>query len=85
MSGAWREALGAFDRLEMEVEEYIPVDHERVLVLTKNTGQGKTSGFELGALRTRGANVFHLRDGKVTKLVAYWDRDRAVEAVGLSE
>ena len=85
MSEAWRAALGAFDRLEMEVDEYISVDGEHVLVLTTNTGRGKTSGFELGELRTRSANLFRIRDGKVTKLVAYWDRQRALEAVGLSE
>ena len=84
MGAAWREALGAFDRLEMDVDEYIPIDRERVLVLTTNTGRGKTSGFDLGELRTRSANLFHIRDGKVTKLMAYWDRDRGLEAVGLS-
>jgi ketosteroid isomerase-like protein len=85
MAEAWREALGAFDRLEMDVEDAISIDAERVLVLTTNTGRGKTSGFDLGELRTRGANVFRIRDGKVTSLVAYWDRDRALEAVGLSD
>jgi ketosteroid isomerase-like protein len=85
MGEAWREALGAFDRLEMDVDEYIPIDDERVLVLTTNTGRGKTSGFDLGELRTRGANLFHVRDGKVTRLVAYWDREQALAAVGLSE
>jgi ketosteroid isomerase-like protein len=84
MGEAWREALGAFDRLEMDVDEYIPIDDERVLVLTTNTGRGKTSGFDLGELRTRGANLFHVRDGRVTRLVAYWDREQALAAVGLS-
>jgi ketosteroid isomerase-like protein len=69
----------------MDVEEFIPIDRERVLVLTSNTGRGKTSAFEVGELGTRSANLFHIRDGKVTRLVAYWDRDRALEAVGLSE
>lgn len=85
MSDAWREALGAFDRLEMDADDCVSIDSERVLVLTTNTGRGKTSGFDLGELRTRGANIFHIRDGKVTKLVAYWDRDRALEALGLSQ
>ena len=84
MGEAWRKALGGFDRLEMDVEECVSIDRERVLVLTTNTGRGKTSGVELGELRTRGANLFHIRGGKVTRLVAYWDRDRALEAVGLS-
>jgi ketosteroid isomerase-like protein len=53
-----------------------------VLVLTDNTGRGKTSGFEVGEIRTKGANVFHIRNGKVTRLVAYWGRDRALADLG---
>jgi ketosteroid isomerase-like protein len=85
MTAAWREALSAFDGLDVRVERYLAIDDERVLVLMHNSGRGKASGFELGELQTRGANVFHIRDGKVTRLVAYWDRARALEAVGLSE
>ena len=41
---------------------------QRVLVLTRNTGRGKTSGLELGRMHTRGANVFVVGAGKVTRL-----------------
>jgi ketosteroid isomerase-like protein len=54
-----------------------------VFVLTRNTGRGKSSGVELGEMHTRGANIIHVRDGKVTKLVAYFDRDQAVADLGL--
>ena len=85
MSGAWREALAAFDGLDVKVERIgVPLDSERVLVLMHNTGRGKASGFDLGQLNNRGANLFHIHDGKVTRLVLYFERERALEAVGLS-
>ncbi|MGH2994302.1 MAG: hypothetical protein ACRDL1_12310 [Solirubrobacterales bacterium] len=53
-------------------------------MLTKNRGRGKTSGLELGRMPTRGANLFHVRGGKVTRLVLYWDRVRALAGLGLA-
>jgi hypothetical protein len=54
-----------------------------VLVLVHNTGRGKTSGLELGQMQTRGANLFHIGDGKVTKIVLYSDRAVALADLGL--
>jgi hypothetical protein len=54
-----------------------------VLVLAKNTGRGKSSGFKLGRIPTRGAIVFRVCDGKVTALFAYTNRDRALAELGL--
>jgi hypothetical protein len=34
-------------------------------------------GTEIGRLRTQGAILFHIRDGKVTRLVFYWESERA--------
>jgi len=85
MAGAWREALSAFQELRAKADEYRALDDERVLVLMHFSGRGKTSGLEVGDIQMKGANVFHVRDGMVTRLVTYWDRERAFADLGLRE
>lgn len=43
-------------------------------------GRGKASGLEVEG---RGAVLFEIRDGKVKRLVRYFDRDRALADLGL--
>ena len=84
MAEAWREVLRAWEELTAGAEEYRELDAEPVLVLTKNRGRGKASGLQLGEIQTKGANLFYLRGGKVIRLVAYWDRERAFTDLGLA-
>ncbi|MDQ6811803.1 MAG: nuclear transport factor 2 family protein [Actinomycetota bacterium] len=84
MADAWRNFLAAWEDLRAEAEEYREIDSERILVLAHNSGRGRTSGLQLAQMQTRAANVFHLRDSKVTRFVLYWDRDRAFADLGLS-
>jgi ketosteroid isomerase-like protein len=80
----WRDSLSAWEDLRVEsVEEYRELDDERVLVLHDLGGRGKTSGLELGLAQTKAATLFDLRDGKVTRLVAYPDREQALADFGL--
>ena len=53
------------------------------LVVYRRSGRGKTSGMEITEL-ARGAALFHIRDGKVTRIVAYFDSDRALADLGLA-
>ena len=85
MAEAWRDALSAFEELRSEADEYRALDDERVLVLMHFSGRGKTSGLEVGDIQMKGANLFHVRGGKVTRLVLYWDRERAFADLGLEE
>ena len=47
-------------------------------------GRGKGSGIEVETLGANGAGVFHMRDGKVTRIVAWWDQERAFADLGLA-
>ncbi len=85
MAATWREALSAFEELRVEADEYRALDDERVLVLVHFSGRGKTSGLEVGDIQMKGANLFDVRGGKVSRLVLHWDRERAFADLGLEE
>jgi ketosteroid isomerase-like protein len=84
MAEGTREWLSAWAEFRQEVDEYRELDDERVLVLVHRSGRGKTSGLELGRIRTNGACLFHVGAGKVTRLVFYLDRQRALADLGLA-
>jgi ketosteroid isomerase-like protein len=85
MAGAWREVLSLWEEVRVEVGDYRPLDDERVLALLTWTGRARGSGLDLAEVPWTGANVFHMRDGKVVKLVMYWDREKAFADLGLKE
>jgi ketosteroid isomerase-like protein len=79
MAQGLRDLLSATEDWRIEADEYRELDDERILVLLHAiSGRGKTSGLEVGHIRTNSAYLFHIRDGKVTRLVFYWDRERAL-------
>jgi ketosteroid isomerase-like protein len=78
-----REFLSAWEDLRAEADEYRELDNERVLVLAHWGGRGKTSGLDLGQMSTNVASLFHVGDGKVTRLINYVDRNRALADLGL--
>jgi len=85
MAASWQEWLSAWERFRLMVEEYRELDGERVLVLTRYSGRGKTSGADIGEMWTNSATLLYVRDSKVTKLVGYNSRDRALADLGLEE
>jgi ketosteroid isomerase-like protein len=79
---AW---LSAWEEFRVEPEEYRELDDERVLVLSHFSGRGKTSGLDVGQMGTKSAELFHVRGGKVTRLVLWAGREHAFADLGLSE
>jgi len=84
MAEGHRDFLRAWEDFRVEAEEYRELDDGRVFVLDHLSGRGKTSGLDLGQTRTMGAWLFQIRDGSVTKMVRYLDRDRGLADLGLA-
>jgi ketosteroid isomerase-like protein len=82
---AWREFLTSWDDFRAEAEEYRELDQERVLVLHHFGGRGKSSGLEVGKTTWKGASLFHIIDGKVTKLLLYAVRGHGLADLGQEE
>jgi ketosteroid isomerase-like protein len=85
MADAWRDFLDAWESVRTEVEEYRELpDGEHVLALVSAAARGKRSGLDLTELRWKGAQLFQIREGKVTRLVNYTDRAHALADLGLA-
>jgi ketosteroid isomerase-like protein len=85
MAAAWGKRLNTFADVRVEAEEYRELDDTQVLVLVRARGIAKTSGIDLDQIGgERTALLVSLRDGKVTRLAAYFDRDRALADLGLA-
>jgi ketosteroid isomerase-like protein len=85
LAEGFRSILDAWEGYGGEVDDYRELDDERVLVLVYRSGRGRTSGLELGAMQTKGADLLHISGGKVTRLVFYFDSEHAFADLGLSE
>jgi ketosteroid isomerase-like protein len=78
MAEGTRDWISAWQEARMEAEEYRELDDEQVLVFIRFSGRGKTSGLDLGKLEARGALLFQIQDGRVSRFVHYLSRDRAL-------
>jgi ketosteroid isomerase-like protein len=84
MAEGFRDFVSAWEEFRVEPDEFHELDSERVLVFSHFSGRGKTSGLELAQMRPKGAELFHVRGGKVVKFVLCWQRERALGDLGLS-
>ena len=77
----YREWLSAWENYEEKLEELIDAGESVISVLT-GRGRGRASGAEVEITT---AGVWTVRDGKVVRSVWFPTREKALEAVGLSE
>jgi ketosteroid isomerase-like protein len=85
MAAAWRAVLTAWRDYRAIAEEYGELDEGRVLVLAAFSARGRASNIEVRQVLARGASVVQIHDRQVTKLVLYFNRDRALADLGLEE
>jgi ketosteroid isomerase-like protein len=83
MPKGFRDWTSAWEDYRVEAEGCRELDEERVLVLTRSSGRGKTSGIEIAQMPTGGVMLFHVRSGQVARIVVYTNRDRALADLGL--
>ena len=72
----------SFEGLHAEVEEYIDASDERVFTWIRWTGRGRASGVDAD---WHLAIIYTMRDGKIVRAEEYFNREKALEAAGLSE
>jgi ketosteroid isomerase-like protein len=76
-----KEFESAWTEHNTEAEEIRAVDADRVLLISVEHFKGR-DGIEVEAPL---AAIFTLRDGKIVRWQAFWERQKALEAAGLSE
>jgi ketosteroid isomerase-like protein len=85
LADGYREWLAGWEEVRIRADDYFELDEERILVLVRGRGQGRMSGLDLGQLQPKGgANLFHVRDGRVTRLVLYYDSESALAEFGIA-
>jgi ketosteroid isomerase-like protein len=82
LRGYFERFSSEFDRFWWEAEDLLDAGDDRVLVLVRVRGRGKSSGAEFDI---RGGWLFAMREGAAVRVDAYLDRREALEAAGLSE
>jgi ketosteroid isomerase-like protein len=83
MTEAFRDVLAAWEDWGVVADDYRELAGDRVLVSFHCTGRGKASGMDLAQLWVDGATLFVLGEGKVMRIVQYFDRDDALAELGL--
>ena len=71
--------METWDEHHIEPEEFLECDDGRVLAAIHLSGLGQQSGVSIDQ---RFFQLYTVREGKVSRMVEYVDRDRAVRALG---
>jgi len=79
---ALREYWETFEDFQVELQDVVHADEDQVVTAVRDGGRMRGSGAEVWN------DLFHVwtfRDGKVVRISSHTDKNRALEAAGLSE
>jgi ketosteroid isomerase-like protein len=79
---ALREYWGMFEDFHIQLKEVLHADDEHVVTAVQDGGRMRGSQAEIW---NRLFHVFTFRDGKIARVSSHTDKNRALEAAGLSE
>ena len=77
-----RDGLEAFERYEIETDEFIDAGDDVVVVGLRLSGRGKASGVEVDMPRW---NLYRIRDGLAIRVELFETEAEALEAAGLGD
>jgi ketosteroid isomerase-like protein len=77
-----REYWETFEAYRVEIEEVIHADDGRVVILVRDGGRMRGTDTEVW---NHFFHVWTMRDGRIVRLSVHTERNRAIEAAGLSE
>lgn len=83
MAEGFRSWLNAWQDYRVDVQEYRELDSARVLILGHLSGRGRASGLDLAQMGAKALNLLHFCEGKVTRVVLYFDHERGLADLGL--
>ena len=78
----WREWASAWESWVVTPNDFIAVGDERVLIPMEIKGRSRTQQVEFSV---EGANLVTIREGRLTRVELFFQREEALEAAGLSE
>ena len=82
LAAAWREWMSPFETWWTEIEDFVDVDDNRVLVLLRDHVRPREGESEIESL---GCNLWTLRNGKVVRIDFYPVRSEGLKAARLRE
>ncbi len=77
----FRQFLDSFQDYRFEIEEMHDAG-DQVVVFNRQRGRGRESGVEVDM---RNAWLFTFREGRITRIKPYWDREEAMSVAGLRD